>query len=48
VRWELLPNADGTHVKMTHSQLKPIGDAPGYAQGWPGVVASLVAFAQHK
>ena len=46
VRWELSPTVDGTHVKMTHSQLKPIADAPGYAQGWPGVIESLVTFAQ--
>ncbi len=48
VRWELSPVADGTLVKMTHSQLKPIADAAGYAQGWPGVIASLVKFAQSK
>ena len=46
VRWELSPTVDGTHVKMTHSQLKPIADAPGYAQGWPGVIESLVTFVQ--
>jgi uncharacterized protein YndB with AHSA1/START domain len=48
VRWQLSPVADGTLVKMTHSQLKPISDAAGYAQGWPGVIASLIAFAQSK
>ncbi|MGA3193427.1 MAG: SRPBCC domain-containing protein [Terriglobales bacterium] len=46
VRWELSGTAGGTLVKMTHSQLRAIGDAPGYAHGWPGVIASLVRFAQ--
>jgi uncharacterized protein YndB with AHSA1/START domain len=46
VRWELTPHAEGTLVKVTHSQLKPQAEGAGYAQGWPGVVAGLKKFAE--
>jgi uncharacterized protein YndB with AHSA1/START domain len=46
VRWELTPNPDGTHVKMTHSRLKPLTEASNYAQGWPGVIEGLRKFAE--
>lgn len=46
VRWELTPTADGTLVKMTHSQLKPLSEGGSYAQGWPGVIGNLRKFAE--
>ena len=48
VRWELTPKEDGTFVKMTHSQLKPLAEGAGYAQGWPGVVGCLQRFAESQ
>jgi uncharacterized protein YndB with AHSA1/START domain len=46
VRWELTPRPGGTHVKVTHSRLSAIAQGPGYAEGWPGVVAALSIFAE--
>jgi uncharacterized protein YndB with AHSA1/START domain len=42
VRWELVPTAFGTHLKLTHSGLAPIPGAPqGYSSGWPGLLQSI-------
>lgn len=42
VRWELTPQAGGTHVKVTHSGLAELPTAhKEYSDGWPGVVESL-------
>ena len=46
VRWNLVPNQDGTLVKMTHSGLKPLPEGAGYAEGWPGVIGCLKNFAE--
>jgi uncharacterized protein YndB with AHSA1/START domain len=46
VRWELVPNKDGTLVKMTHSRLKPLSEGATYADGWPGVMNWLKQFAE--
>ena len=46
VRWELKPYAGGTQVKVTHSRLKPVAMAQGYADGWPGVMGELRKFAE--
>jgi uncharacterized protein YndB with AHSA1/START domain len=47
VRWELLPKAGGTQVKVTHSGL---GSEPAarkdYSSGWTGVNESLKAFVE--
>lgn len=45
VRWELTPSKTGTHVKVTHSNLKPLPAAcEGYSQGWPGLVRAIKNF----
>lgn len=46
VRWELIPESQGTLVRMTHSGLKPLQIANDYANGWPGVIGSLKTFAE--
>lgn len=46
VRWELVPNAAGTLVTMTHSGLKPLPEGASYADGWPGVINWLKAFVE--
>ncbi|MFZ0479988.1 MAG: SRPBCC domain-containing protein [Terriglobales bacterium] len=46
VRWELIPQSQGTFVRMTHSGLKPLQIATDYANGWPGVIGSLKKFAE--
>jgi uncharacterized protein YndB with AHSA1/START domain len=48
VRWELTPSSDGTLVKMTHSQLKPLSESTAYVGGWPGVIENLKQFAETK
>ena len=48
VRWELTPTANGTLVKMTHSQLKQLAEGADYAQGWPGVIGNLKEFAESR
>jgi len=47
VRWELTPQAGGTHVKVTHSGLASLPIArKDYTGGWPGVLAMLKQFAE--
>lgn len=47
VRWELSPNNDGTHVKVTHSGLGHLPVArKDYSGGWPEVVQSLRKFVE--
>jgi uncharacterized protein YndB with AHSA1/START domain len=42
VRWELTPTRSGTHVKVTHSGLRPEPQAAkDYAGGWPGVLDEI-------
>jgi len=49
VRWELTPNANGTHVKVTHSGLTNLPIArKDYSGGWPGVVEMLKKFAENN
>lgn len=48
VRWELTPNANGTHVKVTHIGLASLPVArKDYSGGWPGVVGLLKQFLEH-
>lgn len=44
VRWELIPEGDGTLVRMTHRALKELPESSGYADGWPGVLDGLKRF----
>jgi uncharacterized protein YndB with AHSA1/START domain len=44
VRWELIPQSQGTLVRMTHSALKALPGGTGYVNGWPGVLDSLKGF----
>lgn len=44
VRWELMVQAQGTLVRMTHSGLKDLPGGTGYVSGWPSVIGSLVNF----
>jgi uncharacterized protein YndB with AHSA1/START domain len=45
VRWELTAQADGTHVKVTHSGLSNLPIArKDYSGGWPGVMDMLKRF----
>jgi uncharacterized protein YndB with AHSA1/START domain len=47
VRWELNPDAGGTHLKVTHSGLAAEHVArKDYSGGWPGVVAMLKQFVE--
>jgi uncharacterized protein YndB with AHSA1/START domain len=47
VRWELMPTASGTHVKVTHSGLAQDPEARAdYSGGWPGVVEKLKQFSE--
>jgi uncharacterized protein YndB with AHSA1/START domain len=47
VRWELAPQAGGTHVRVTHSGLAAEAAArKGYGGGWPGVLAQLKKFTE--
>jgi uncharacterized protein YndB with AHSA1/START domain len=47
VRWELTPDADGTHVKVTHSGLVSENTArKDYSGGWPGVLEMLKKFTE--
>jgi uncharacterized protein YndB with AHSA1/START domain len=49
VRWELMPTATGTHVKVTHSGLAQEPEArKDYSGGWAGVVEQLKAFAERN
>ena len=42
VRWELTPTQSGTHLKVTHSDLRPEPEAArDYAAGWPGVLEEI-------
>jgi len=42
VRWDLMPTATGTRVKVTHSGLAPLPKERGeYGQGWPGVLEAI-------
>jgi len=48
VRWQLMPTAYGTHVKVTHSGLAQDPEArKDYRGGWPGVVDKLKEFLEH-
>lgn len=48
VRWELIPKANGTHVRVTHSGLSSLPVArKDYTGGWPGVVEQLKKFVEH-
>jgi uncharacterized protein YndB with AHSA1/START domain len=44
VRWDLIPQAQGTLVRMTHSALKDLPGGTDYVQGWPGVLDALKGF----
>jgi len=45
VRWELVPSAAGTRVKVTHSGLSNLPvSRKDYSGGWPGVVQQLKTF----
>jgi uncharacterized protein YndB with AHSA1/START domain len=45
VRWDLTPQAGGTHVKVTHSGLAQEPTArKDYSGGWPSVVQQLKKF----
>lgn len=47
VRWELMPVASGTHVRVTHSGLSTDPAArEDYRGGWVGVVEHLKKFAE--
>jgi uncharacterized protein YndB with AHSA1/START domain len=47
VRWELLPQAGGTQVRVTHSGLGRLPVArKDYSGGWPGVVEMLKKFVE--
>jgi uncharacterized protein YndB with AHSA1/START domain len=47
VRWELTPQAGGTHVKVTHSGLASLPIArKDYTGGWPGVLDMLKQFTE--
>jgi uncharacterized protein YndB with AHSA1/START domain len=49
VRWELTPEAGGTHVKVTHSGLATLPIArKDYSGGWVGVVEQLKNFVERK
>jgi uncharacterized protein YndB with AHSA1/START domain len=41
VRWELEATPDGTHVRVTHSDLDDQSARNDYTQGWPGMLALL-------
>lgn len=48
VRWELIANANGTQVRVTHSGLSSLPVArKDYTGGWPGVVEQLKKFVEH-
>ena len=48
VRWELTPQGNGTHVRVTHSGLSTLPVArKDYTGGWPGVVEQLKKFVEH-
>ena len=44
VRWELIPQSQGTLVRMTHSALRALPGGTDYVNGWPGVLDSLKGF----
>jgi uncharacterized protein YndB with AHSA1/START domain len=45
VRWDLIPNAQGTLVKLHHSGLAAQPEAArGYSQGWPRVLEWMQAY----
>lgn len=44
VRWKLIPQSQGTLVRMTHSALKALPGGTDYVQGWPGVLDALKRF----
>jgi uncharacterized protein YndB with AHSA1/START domain len=47
VRWQLTPQAGGTHVKVTHSGLATLPIArKDYSGGWTGVMAMLKTFVE--
>ena len=47
VRWELTPQANGTHVRVTHSGLSHLPVArKDYSGGWLGVVEQLKKFVE--
>ncbi|MGA2857816.1 MAG: SRPBCC domain-containing protein [Candidatus Sulfotelmatobacter sp.] len=47
VRWELTPQAGGTHVKVTHSGLANLPIArKDYSSGWVGVLEMLKKFTE--
>jgi uncharacterized protein YndB with AHSA1/START domain len=47
VRWELTPQAGGTHVKVTHSGLASLPIArKDYSSGWVGVLDMLKKFTE--
>jgi uncharacterized protein YndB with AHSA1/START domain len=47
VRWELVPRAGGTQVRVTHSGLRTLPTArQDYCGGWPGVVKMLKQFVE--
>jgi uncharacterized protein YndB with AHSA1/START domain len=47
VRWELSPQAGGTHLKVTHSGLSQLPlSRKNYSEGWPGVVGLLKNFVE--
>jgi uncharacterized protein YndB with AHSA1/START domain len=47
VRWELTPDAAGTHVKVTHRGLAGEDAArKDYSGGWPGVMEMLKNFVE--
>jgi uncharacterized protein YndB with AHSA1/START domain len=49
VRWELIPEAKGTRVRITHSGLASEELArKDYLSGWPGVLAMLKNFTETK
>ena len=49
VRWELMPTAKGTHVRVTHSALRPEPTArKDYTAGWMGVVQLLKSFLENR
>lgn len=51
VRWELLLQAHGTLVRMTHSGLKNLPGGTSYVSGWPSVIdglANLLGYVEVK
>jgi uncharacterized protein YndB with AHSA1/START domain len=47
VRWELTPKANGTQVRVIHSDLSNLPVArKDYVGGWPGVVEQLKKFVE--